>query len=171
MKGDKMTTAKSTKLEKLEKIKIFIKELSERGGHALFFEDRKEDKELLTAGFKLLGDKARWYKPEYYNRMTGKKNTRNGVSYWSHLDHTIDYVDGDKTKGVEKITTFINWSDGAWVNAELFSSRQISASFVSMNLVSALGISGSTAGGRGTETRENHSLAIAEIDKQIKQVK
>ena len=96
------------------KIQSFLEEVSSRGGHTIYFEDNKEDKKLLDTGFKLLGIKASWSKPQYVDRFTGKKNSRNGVISWSHLEHRVKYIDDDCTKGIDDITTTIHFRDGAW---------------------------------------------------------
>lgn len=147
------------------KIQSFLEEVSSRGGHTIYFEDNKEDKKLLDTGFKLLGTKASWRKPRYVDRFTGKKNSRNGVISWSHLEHRVKYIDDDCTKGIDDITTTIHFRDGAWVDARYLASRQMNALDVSLEIVYGMGLSSSNKYGMGSQAQENFASALKEIRK------
>jgi len=147
------------------KIQSFLREVSSRGGHTIYFEDNKDDKKLLDTGLKLLGTKASWSKPQYIDRFTGKKNSRNGVISWSHLEHIVKYIDDDCTKGIDDITTTIHFRDGAWTNARYLTSRQMNGLDVSRRVVYGMGLSSSHKHGTGSQAQENFATALNEIRK------
>ena len=150
----------------LPKIQKFLESVSDNGGHTLYFEDNESDKELLSKGFKLLGIKPTWHKPQYIDKFTGKKNSRNGVISWSHLEHRVKYIDDDCTKGIDDITTTIHFRDGAWINAKYLASRQISGLDVSLEIVYSMGLGSSTKYGVGSQAQENFANALTELKNQ-----
>ena len=150
----------------LPKIQKFLEIVSDKGGHTIYFEDNKSDKELISKGFKLIGIKPNWVKPQYIDRYTGKKNSRNGVISWSHLEHRVKYIDDDCTKGIDDITTTIHFRDGTWIDSKYLASRQISGLDVSLEIVYRMRLGSSNKYGIGSQARENFAKALTEIKDQ-----